>query len=168
MAALTAPPTADCRLPTAPLESGRIAVLAAARRWLDTPFHDRARIRGVGVDCAQLVAAVYEEAGIVEHVETEAYSAQFMLHSREEKMLGYILKYAHEIEEAAVRPGDLVAYKVGRSFSHVAIAVAWPTRIIHAHLLSRKVVEMHGRAADLDGRETRFFSAWGREEANSE
>jgi cell wall-associated NlpC family hydrolase len=138
----------------------RARVVAAAREWLGTPFHDRAQIRGVGVDCVNLVAAVYETAGVTGHVEIAPYSAQIMLHSADEMVVGYLLRYGREIEEAQARMGDVVLYRVGRSFSHAAIIVEWPSRIIHAHALSGRVVEMDGRVADLARRPVRFFCPW--------
>lgn len=139
-------------------ESARAAVLAAARSWLATPFHHAAQLKGVGVDCVHLIEAAYREAGVIEGVEIEAYSPQIMLHRGEETVIPYLLRYGREIPESEARAGDVVLYKVGRSFSHAAIIVDWPTRIIHAHSKSGKVVEMAGNVADLDGRATRFFT----------
>ena len=138
----------------------RVRVVACAREWIDTPFHDLARVKGVGVDCAQLVAASFEAAKIVPHIETGYYSAQFFCHHSEERLAEFVLRYAHEITESEVGMGDLVLYRVGRSFSHAAIVVDWPREIIHAHKLSGKVIAMSPFAADLGGRPTRFFSVW--------
>jgi hypothetical protein len=155
-AALPASPTLGPRLQAA----RRAAVLAVARDWIGTPFHDRARQKGQGVDCAQLLAAVFHEAGIVGEVLTEPYSPQFMLHSREEKLAEFVGRYGREIQASEVGAADVVLYRVGKSFSHAAIVVDWPRAIIHAHKLSGKVVEMNGEVADLQGRQTRFFSPW--------
>jgi hypothetical protein len=84
-----------------------------------------------------------------------------MLHSHEELLVDFVLRYAHEIDEAQVGPGDVVLYRVGRSFSHAAIVVDWPREIIHAHKLSNKVLAMRGDVADLEGKRRRFFSIWG-------
>ena len=141
-------------------EAARAAVVAAARAWLGTPFHHAAQIKGVGVDCVHLIEAAYREAGVIEAVEIERYSAQIMLHSRKETVIPYLLRVGREVAEADAGPGDTALYKVGNSFSHAAIVVDWPTRIIHAHSKSGKVVEMAGNVADLDGLATRFFSPW--------
>lgn len=139
----------------------RAAVIAAAREWIGTPFHDLARVKGVGVDCAQLVAAAFHEAGVVAHIDTGHYSPQFMLHHGEERLAAFVMRYASEIDEARAGPADVVLYKVGRVFSHAAIIVEWPREIIHAHKLSGKVVAMAPDIADLQGRAKRFFSVWG-------
>ena len=140
--------------------AARVAVIDAARDWIGTPFHDMARVKGVGCDCAQLVAAAFQEAGVLPYIETGAYAPQFMLHSRDEKLVEFILRYGREIDEATVGMADVVVYRVGRSYSHAAIVVDWPGAILHAHKLSGQVVEMDGRTADLAGRATRFFSVF--------
>jgi NlpC/P60 family putative phage cell wall peptidase len=36
-------------------------VVAAARDWLGTPYHDQASVKGVGCDCLGLVRGVWRE-----------------------------------------------------------------------------------------------------------
>lgn len=146
--------------PDASITDARARVVAEARSFIGTPFHHAAQIKGVGCDCVNLLAAAYEAAGVTGHVEIAPYSPQIMLHRGEETVIPYLLRCGREIPEAEARAGDVVLYKVGRSFSHAAIIVDWPTRIIHAHSKSGKVVEMAGNVADLDGRATRFFTPW--------
>lgn len=139
----------------------RTAVIAAARSWISTPFHDLARVKGIGVDCAQLLAAVFEEAGIISHVEPDHYSPQHFLHHPEERLTEDISRYAHEIDEASVGPGDVVIYKIAKCFAHAAIIVDWPREVIHAHKQTGMVIAMPAFHADMKGRKTRFFSFWG-------
>ena len=143
-------------------EAARQCVVACARQWIGTPFVDLARVKGVGCDCAQLLAASYEGAGVLPHVDTGFYAPQFMLHSRDERLASFVMRYAKETDAERVGAGDVVLYQVGRSYSHAAIVVDWPNEIIHAHKLSRKVVAMRGDVADLEGRATRFFRSGGR------
>lgn len=140
--------------------AARARIVEIAGEWIGTPFHDLARVKGVGCDCAQLVAAVYEEAGILEPVDTGHYSPQFFLHHGEERLINFILRHAREIDEPNVMPGDIVVYKVGRVFAHAAIVIDWPREIIHAHKLSGKVIRMSPFDADMNGRAARFFSRW--------
>lgn len=42
----------------------RARVLECARSWIGTPWAHQASVKGCGVDCAQLVAAVGKEAGL--------------------------------------------------------------------------------------------------------
>ena len=140
------------------VQEDRDRVLAAAQSWLGTPFHDCAQVKGVGVDCANILAAVYAEAGLVPEVEIAAYSPQFMLHSSEPLFESYVRRFADEVEEAVVQPADIVLYQVGRSFAHGAIIVDWPTKIIHAFKSFGRVAETGAFEADLLGRKTKFFS----------
>jgi cell wall-associated NlpC family hydrolase len=57
-------------------------VVREALGWEGTPYHHRARLRGVGVDCAMLPAMVYEAVGLIPRVEPD-YSPQWMLHRDE-------------------------------------------------------------------------------------
>ena len=107
-------------------------MIEIAKSWLRTPYHDGARIKGAGVDCATLIAEVFAEAGVIPHVEIEPYSAQWHMHRDEEKYLGYVTAYAREIE-GPPNPADVVMFRFGRLFSHGAIVIAWPT-IIHSRI----------------------------------
>lgn len=125
---------------------------------MGTPFHDGARLKGKGVDCAMLIAGVFEEAGLVPHQEVETYSPQFMLHRDDPLFENYIRRYAHEVP--APQQGDIVLYKIGRSFSHGAIVVDWPGAIIHAFKNFRFVAETDAEEATLRGLPRKFFSLW--------
>ena len=43
----------------------RAAVVAETCSWLGTPYHDRGRIKGSGVDCAMLPAEIYTAVGLI-------------------------------------------------------------------------------------------------------
>jgi cell wall-associated NlpC family hydrolase len=106
----------------------RTAVIAEARTWIGTPFHDRARIKGAGVDCLQLLIACYAAQGLIPDVRP-AYSPQFLLNSLDEIYLAGIKPFTVEVETP--QPGDFALFKFGRCFSHAALVVDWPV-IIHA------------------------------------
>lgn len=139
----------------------RAHVIEVARSWIGTPFHDQAAIKGVGVDCAHLLAAVGVEAGLVEPFHIEVYSPQFMLHRDDPLFESYVLRFTREIPEAEARMGDVVLYRVGRSFAHGGFIVEWPAAIIHAYKTYGGVVETGGREADLSERAVKFFSIAG-------
>jgi len=105
-------------------------VVREALRWEGTPYHHRARLRGVGVDCAMLPAAVYEAAGLIPRVEPD-YSPQWMLRRDEEQFLGWVTRFAREIVRETVGPGDLAIWKYGRCYSHSAIVIDMPD-VLHA------------------------------------
>ena len=49
-------------------------VIAAARGWLGTPYHDQASLRGVGCDCLGLARGVWREVVGPEPFPIPAYS----------------------------------------------------------------------------------------------
>jgi len=122
----------------------RAAVVAEALRWEGTPWHHQARVRGAGVDCGQLLAAVYEAAGVIPHLETEAYPNDFMLHRDEEQFLAYVERYARRITTPP-QPGDIALYRIGRVISHAAIVLDWH-RVLHAYATAEHVVQDNATA----------------------
>lgn len=143
----------------------RDRVVAVAHTYLRTPYVDCARVKGHGADCATLFAMIYEEAGMIDHVDIPHYSPQWYLHRSEELFLEILRRYMAEIEEAAAVAGDSVIYKFGRCFSHggVLIEPGWPA-IIHAHKNSGCVVLGEGLGGELASRDRKFFRpfAWSR------
>lgn len=148
---------------------GRAAVIAAARSWLGTPFHDLGRVKGVGVDCAMYLAECFAEAGVVARVEVEPYSPQWHMHRSEERYISYVEQHAREIE-GPPQPADVVLFRFGRAFAHGAIVVEWPL-IIHARTGQGVQYEDAERSAWLarvgEGYENpapprprKFFSFW--------
>lgn len=139
----------------------RAALLAEAETWLGTPFHHEARVKGAGVDCGQLLLAVYEAVGIIPHVETEPYPADFHLHRDREwyaEILGaYAREFAGPPDGEAPRPGDVALFKFGRVYSHGAIVIAWP-RLIHAYFAAREVCWGDATLLPLRDRPVRFFT----------
>lgn len=139
-------------------EEARAAVIAEARTWLKTKWHHQARVRGAGADCGQLLAAVYEAAGVLPHVEAGAYPRDFMIHRNEERMIGLVLEHAREVPAPA--PGDIAVWRFGRVYSHAAIVTDWP-RVIHAYAHVGQVVEDNAVTNQrLATRPVRFFSPW--------
>lgn len=133
-------------------------VVAEAMTWLRTPYHHKARIKGGGVDCAQILIAVYAEVGLIEDFDPGDYPPDWMMHRDEERYLGFVERYASPVESPM--PGDIVLYKVGRCFSHGGIVVEWPT-IIHAWLREGAVVLADGTQGKLADRERVFFRVGG-------
>lgn len=108
----------------------RIDVMREAFSWQRTPFHDKAGVKGVGVDCAFFPYHVYRSAGLIPAFEIPDYSPQFLLHSKEERYLAVVEQFAVRVDRTPL-PGDFLMYWFGRCHSHGAIAADWP-RIIHA------------------------------------
>ena len=150
----------------------REAVLAEAESWIGTAFHHAARIkvkrdatgkiidRG-GVDCAMLLALVYEAAGVIDPIAVAAYPADWHQNQAAERYLGTMLSNAREIECADVKPGDAILAKWGRLFSHGGIVAreGWPT-IIHAFQAAGMVLPEKADTGTLSGCAIRFFTLW--------
>lgn len=127
-------------------DAERVAVVNEVRSWLGTPYHHEARVKGVGVDCAQLLIGVYSAVGLAPPPAVEHYPPDWHLHRTAERYLSIVLDHAREIPGPPLA-GDIVLWRFGRCFSHGAIVVEWPL-VIHAYL---------GRACTLENAET---AAW--------
>jgi cell wall-associated NlpC family hydrolase len=140
----------------------RARVVQEALSWVGTPYHHAARVKGAGVDCGQILAVVYEEAGVIPHMEPAPYPFDWAENRSEERYLGYVEQYAHRID-GPPRPGDIALYRYGRCISHGAIVVRWP-QVVHAALKSGMVVldDAPGNA-DLKKHFVGFWSPWGAE-----
>lgn len=137
----------------------RQQVVTEALTWIGTPYHPRGRIKGVGVDCAQLPAAVYEATGMIPHVEPE-YPPDWHLHRDEDLYVQWVLRFAHEITEAEAGPGDLVLWLWGRAYSHGGILVDGHN-VVHAYIGTRVSLDDINQHEELKVRARRFFSMWG-------
>jgi len=146
----------------------RRRVVEVAHEWLGTPYHTGGRVKGVGVDCLTLLAEVFQEAGVVGHVDIPYYPNDWHLHREAERYMNGLLQYTHEIPEPL--PGDIALWKFGRCFSHGAIVVKWPV-IIHAYVSQECTLEDASKARWLSTigentfakgklRPVRFFSVW--------
>jgi cell wall-associated NlpC family hydrolase len=138
--------------------AARAAVIAEARAWLGTPYHHAAQVKGAGVDCAMLPAAVYRTAGLIPEFQVAHYPPDWHLHRDTERYLEIVTLHATEVP-APTGPGDFVLYRFGRAFAHGAIILDWPT-IVHA-VIRVGVVLDRGDAGRLHGRTRRFFTLWG-------
>lgn len=116
------------------------ALTRACCRWQGTRFHHAERLRGVGVDCANLLAAVYHDAGFIPNIELGAYPQQWMLHRTRERFLEIISEWADEVPESDLRRGDALVMRYGRCYSHGAVYLG-ERRIFHAFV---------GRYAEFD------------------
>ena len=108
-------------------------VRSEALTWLGTPYHHQGRVKGVGVDCGQILIAIYEKTGILPIGECEPgyYPADWALHNSEEKYLAWVQKYCDPVSEAQV--GDIVLFQFGRCISHAGIVIEWPI-ILHSFI----------------------------------
>jgi cell wall-associated NlpC family hydrolase len=135
----------------------RDQVVAEALRWEGTPYHHRARVLGVGVDCAQLPLAVYHACGLIPDLDPK-YTTDWMLHRDEERYLGVVRDHAREIDRGQVGRGDFAIWKYGRTYSHGAILLDPPT-VLHAVQFAGAVIRGDiDRDEELRARAVKFFT----------
>lgn len=120
----------------------RAAVVAEARCWVGTPFHHAARLKGVGVDCAQFLIAVYSAVGLVEPFEIGYYPRDWFLHQGVSLFSQWIER--HCVPTIAPAAGDIALFRYGRTESHAAIVIEWSDdvgAVIHSYRGRGVIVE---------------------------
>lgn len=109
----------------------RTEIVNQTMQWLGTPYQHRAKVKGAGVDCAQLLIAVYADCGLIPcDFSVQDYPMDWHLHRDEERYLNHVLAHAHEVTEPL--DGDIALFKFGRTVSHAAIVTGWPM-VVHAY-----------------------------------
>ena len=136
-------------------------VITVARSWLGTPYHHHGRVRGAGVDCAQLLAAAYGDVGLVPVLDLGNYPVQWHLHRGDEVFLGWLQRAGAAPVQASAQPqaGDVGVWRYGRAYSHGGIVVAGGADplIVHAYI-GRGVVLSRASDEPLAGREHQYWS----------
>lgn len=134
----------------------RAAIVGEALTWLGTRYHHRARCKGAGVDCAQILIGIYSACGLVKPFETDAYPRDWMLHRTEDRFRDYVRQYADQIPLEEVQPGDVALYLVGHCYAHGAVIIAWP-KLLHADSRYGAVTLAEGDQGWLAGRPVEFY-----------
>lgn len=140
----------------------RHRVVAEARKWLGTPYHCQADVRGAGIDCGMLIVRVFVDTGLCEPFDPRPYSDDWFLHRSEEKYLGFVFERCKEVQSP--RPGDVVVFRYGRCYSHGGIITCGdPVTLVHAYQPAQRVIEetIAGNGAlSHPSRRPRYFSYW--------
>ena len=59
----------------------RQAIIVEAESWINTPYHHNQQLKGAGVDCGQILVAVYSKFGFIpEDYKIGYYPPDFALH----------------------------------------------------------------------------------------
>lgn len=117
----------------------REQIIEEAISWLDTPYHHKACVKNVGVDCAMLVAGIAANLGIINMEDIDVdYSTQWHLHMYEEKLVNTLEKFDCWITDD-LKPGDIMVFKYGKVSSHLGILIN-TNQVIHARQDIGKVV----------------------------
>lgn len=113
----------------------REVVVKEALSWAKTPYCGHSCVKGIGVDCGQLIYGVYRACGLLPKLALPTdYSLQVAQHRASTEYMDLVDTYFRAIPEAQVRPGDLVCYQLGIAIAHSAIIIEWPAFIIQAEL----------------------------------
>ena len=117
-------------------------IVAEARRWLGTPYHHQASVRGVGTDCLGLVRGVWRALHGDDAEAVPPYSRDWAEATGAETMLAAARRHLIEREPAAIAAGDVLIfrYRAHAVAKHVGI-LAGSTSMIHA-IESRAVAEV--------------------------
>jgi NlpC/P60 family putative phage cell wall peptidase len=109
-------------------------VVAAALRWLGTPYHEQASVRGVGCDCLGLARGVWREVVGPEPFPIPPYSRDWGETGPREVLAEGARQAMIEIAPADAGPGALLLFRMrpGAIAKHVSIIVPG-SRFIHAY-----------------------------------
>lgn len=109
-------------------------VVAIARRWLGTPYHDQASRRGAGCDCLGLIRGVWRELLGPETLSVPAYSRDWGETGREEVLAEATNRVLIRIDATEAGIGAVVLFRMrsGAIVKHCGILTA-PDRFIHAY-----------------------------------
>ena len=143
----------------------RAAVVAEARSWIGTPYHNCADIKGAGVDCGMLLVRVFVDTGLCAPFDPRPYPIDWHLHRSEERYLGFV--FDRSAETAEPQPGDVMVLRYG-CYSHGGIVTrSAPVTVVHAFHPARRVLEepvVQNGVLNDPARKPRFFSFWGKRE----
>lgn len=119
----------------------RDAIVEEAETWMGTPYQHQAIVKGEkgGVDCAMLIAGVAINTGIMDdsiRKDIPPYPMEWHFHSNVPlmtdimKIFGCVKRNITTMD--SLKPGDIVAFKLGRVPSHLGIYVG-NNLFIHAY-----------------------------------
>lgn len=117
-------------------------VVAEARRWLGTPYHHQASLRGIGTDCLGLVRGIWRALHGVEAEVVPAYSRDWAEATGTETMLAAARRHLIERDRSAAAAGDILVfrYRAHTVAKHVGI-LSGTDSMIHA-IEGRAVAEV--------------------------
>lgn len=117
-------------------------IVTETRRWIGTPYHHQASVRGVGTDCLGLVRGIWRALQGPEAEIVPAYSRDWAEATGAETMLAAARRHLVERDRASAAAGDILLFRY-RSYAvakHVGILTS-PDLMIHA-IEGRAVAEV--------------------------
>ena len=109
-------------------------VIAAARGWLGTPYHDQASLKGAGCDCLGLACGVWREVVGREPFDLPPYGRGWGETGSRELIAESARAAMIEIDRLAVVPGAVLVFRMRQAAiaRHVGI-VTGPASFVHAY-----------------------------------
>jgi NlpC/P60 family putative phage cell wall peptidase len=109
-------------------------VIATARSWLGTPYHDQASLKGVGCDCLGLARGVWREVVGLEPFPIPPYSRDWGETGPHEVLAEGARRMMPEIALSDIGPGALLLFRMKpRAIAkHVGILTS-PGTFLHAY-----------------------------------
>lgn len=109
-------------------------VIAAARGWLGTPYHDQASVRGAGADCLGLARGVWREVVGPEPGRVPPYSRDWGETGSVEVLAEAALGWMIPLAVKDLRPGALMLFRMrdGAVAKHCGI-LAEVNSFIHSY-----------------------------------
>jgi NlpC/P60 family putative phage cell wall peptidase len=109
-------------------------VIATARLWLGTPYHDQASLRGVGCDCLGLARGIWREVVGAEPFPIPPYSRDWGETGPREVLAEGARRMMIDVPVRDAPPGALILFRMRpRAIAkHVGILTS-PTTFLHAY-----------------------------------
>ncbi len=111
----------------------RDAVVAMARRWIGTPYHHQASVRGIGTDCLGLVRGVWREIYGTDAEAPPSYSRDWAEASGREAMLDAAARHLVRTPISLIDAGDVIVFRLraGCVAKHAGMLTS-PSTMVHA------------------------------------
>jgi len=108
-------------------------VIAAARGWIGTPYHDQQSLRGVGCDCLGLLRGLWRELVGPEPLPVPRYSRDWGETGAREVLAEAARVCLVEIPPAGAAPGAVLVFRMraGAIAKHCGVQVG-PDALVHA------------------------------------
>ncbi|AUM72953.1 NlpC/P60 family protein [Paracoccus jeotgali] len=87
-------------------------VIAAARGWLGTPYHDQASVKGVGCDCLGLARGIWREVVGTETLPVPPYSCDWGETGSSEVLADSAARVMIRIDPTDAGPGAVVLFRI--------------------------------------------------------
>ena len=109
-------------------------VIATARTWLGTPYHDQASLKRVGCDCLGLARGIWREVVGPEPFPIPPYSRDWGETGPREVLADGARRMMIEMPPAEAPPGALILFRMrpGAIAKHVGILTG-PATFLHAY-----------------------------------